>query len=462
MSQDSLNFALEYAHERREHFIDEVKSFVAIPSISTDTRARPEMERAAAWLAERLKKLGFSNVEIYPTAGAPVVFAERLDAGPDRPTVLVYGHYDVQPVEPLELWESMPFEPEVRDDNLFGRGASDMKGQIVAVLAAIEAYEKAGGGLINFKFIVEGEEEIGSPNLEKVIIENKNRLACDFALNPDAGMIGEHFPTITYGLRGLAYFEIRLTGPDHDLHSGLFGGAVHNPAQVLCELVAGMHDSQGRVTLPGFYDKVRPLEEDERAELARLPMNETFYMHQAGCSALYGEAGYTPVERVAARPTLEVNGLLSGFTGEGSKTVLPAKAMVKVSTRLVPDQDPLDVRQQLYQYLEEHVPPTMRWELVLHSAGYPSITNRRHAAVQAMGQALETSWGKRTLYRREGGSIPVVASMQKILGIESVLTGFSLPDDNLHAPNEKLHIPTFDRGIAALIRFLDAIGEMKG
>ncbi len=462
MTRDSLDLALEYVQEHHEQFIEDVKSFVSIPSISTDASAKPEMERAAAWLAERLQKLGFSNVEIYPTDGSPVVFAERLNASPDRPTVLVYGHYDVQPVEPLELWESMPFEPEVRGDNLFGRGASDMKGQIVAVLAAVEAYEKTGGVPVNLKFIVEGEEEIGSPNLEKVIIKNKNRLDCDFALNPDAGMIGEHIPTITYGLRGLAYLEVRLTGPDHDLHSGLFGGAVHNPAQVLCELVAGMHDSQGRVTLPGFYDKVRPLEEDERTELARLPMDESFYMDQAGCSVLYGEAGYTPVERVAARPTLEVNGLLSGFTGDGSKTVLPAKAMVKISTRLVPDQDPFDVRQQLYQYLEERVPPTMRWELVLHSTGYPSITDRRHAAVEAMGQALEETWDKRPLYRREGGSIPVVASMQKILGIESVLTGFSLPEDNLHAPNEKLHIPTFKRGIAALVRFFNHIGELKG
>ena len=267
------------------------------------------------------------------TAGAPIVIGELLKAGDNRPTVLIYGHYDVQPVEPLELWESMPFEPEIRADNLYGRGTSDMKGQIVAVLAAIEAFVKTGEMPVNVKFIVEGEEEIGSPNLEKFIVENKNRLTSDFALNPDSGMIADEYPTITYGLRGLSYFEIRLTGPDHDLHSGLFGGAVHNPAQVLCELIAGMHDEKGRVTLPGFYDKVRDLDQEERAELARLPMDDIFYRNQTGVKALYGEDGYTSVERVTARPTLEVNGLLSGFTGEGSKTVLPAKAMGKISTR---------------------------------------------------------------------------------------------------------------------------------
>jgi acetylornithine deacetylase/succinyl-diaminopimelate desuccinylase-like protein len=453
MPDVQLSSALKYAREQNSKTIAEIKSFVEIPSISTDKNAKLEMMRGADWLASRLKDLRFHNVEILPTPGAPIVCGELLEAGPERPTVLIYGHYDVQPVEPLELWESMPFEPEVRGDHLFGRGTSDMKGQIVAVLAALNALEKTGGLPINVKFMVEGEEEIGSPNLDRFIIENKARLSSDFALNPDSGMIGQELPTITYGLRGMSYLEIRLTGPDHDLHSGMFGGAVHNPAQVLCELIAGMHDSQGRVTLPGFYEKVRKLEDDERAELARLPMTETFYLSQTGCRDLFGETGYSPVERVVARPTLEVNGLLSGFTGAGSKTVLPAKAMAKVSTRLVPDQDPFEVRQQLAQYLEENVPPTVHWELILHSTGYPSITDRGHPAVKAMKTALEETWGKRPLFKREGGSIPVVASMQKNLGIESVLTGFSLPEDNLHAPNERLHLPTFERGIQALIRF---------
>ncbi len=460
MGATQLDEALAYIQKTQSQTLDELKSFVAIPSISTDSKAKPDMVRAAEWLESKLKSLNFERVEIFPTPGAPIVVGESLKAGPNRPTVLVYGHYDVQPVEPLELWESMPFEPEVRGEHLFGRGASDMKGQLITVLAAVEAFKQTGESLpVNLKFIVEGEEEIGSPNLEKFILEHQNRLTSDFALNPDAGMIGERYPTITFGLRGLSYFEIRLTGPDHDLHSGLFGGTVHNPAQVLTELISGMHDSKGKVTLPGFYDKVRDLDEDERKELARLPMNAEFYLSQTGCPDLYGEEGYTPLERVTARPTLEVNGLLSGFTGEGSKTVLPSKAMAKISTRLVPDQDPFEVRQQLMAYLEERVPATIRWELVLHSTGYPSITDRRHPAVLAMSKALEETWGKRPLYRREGGSIPVVAQLQHHLGIESVLTGFSLPEDNLHAPNERLHLPTFERGVLTMARFLSYVGR---
>jgi len=457
MSSSHLKLALQYAAENHDRFIADIRSFVEIPSISTDSSAKNEIARAAEWAAARLRNLGCQKIEILPTAGAPVVFGETMEAGPDKPVMLVYGHYDVQPVEPLELWESLPFEPQVRGEHLYGRGVSDMKGQIVAVLAALEAFQKNGGIPINVKFMFEGEEEIGSPNLEKFIIENRDRLSSDFALNPDSGMIGKDFPTITYGLRGLSYFEIRLTGPDHDLHSGLFGGVVHNPAQVLCELIAGMHDRDGRITLPGFYDKVRDLTVDEREELSRLPMTESFYRGQTGCTALYGERGYSPVEQATARPTLDVNGLFSGFTGEGSKTVLPARAMAKISTRLVPDQDPNEVHQQLSQYLMDNTPPTVRWELVLHSTGYPSITDRNHPAVVAMSEALEQVWGKRPLFKREGGSIPVVASMQKNLGIESVLTGFSLPEDNLHAPNEKLHLPTLERGIQALIHFLDRL-----
>jgi len=448
-----LEAALQYARDRQNQAIGELMSFVRIPSISTDKSCRLEMERAAGWLAERLQQLGFKKVQTFQTEGAPIVYAELLSAGSDRPTALVYGHYDVQPVEPLELWESLPFEPEIRGELLFGRGASDMKGQIVAVLTALEALKQTGELPVNLKFLLEGEEEVGSPNLDAFIISHAELLSSDFVLNPDSGMVSQDHPTITYGLRGIAYFEIRLTGPDHDLHSGLFGGIVHNPAQVLCELIAGMHDASGRVTLPGFYDRVRKLEDVEREELRRLPINEIYYRSQTGCSDFFGEEGYSLVELTAARPTLDVNGLLSGFTGEGSKTVLPARAMAKISTRLVPDQDPFEVQQQLLQYLHERAPSTVRWELKMYSAGYPSITNLDHFAVKAMQRALEETWNARPLVKREGGSIPVVASMQKYLGLESVLAGFSLPEDNMHAPNERLHLPTFERGVQALVRF---------
>jgi len=451
--------AVQYCRDNQERFLDELKDLVRIPSVSTDPAAKPEMYRAAEWVADMMKKMGMANTTIYPTSGHPVVYAENLKAGPGKPTVLIYGHYDVQPAEPLELWQSPPFEPTVRGDNLYGRGASDMKGQVLSAMKAVEALQNKDCLPVNIKFIIEGEEEIGSPNLAAFIEEHKALLACSYAVNPDTGMIGAEIPTITYGLRGLAYFEIRLTGPDHDLHSGLFGGVVHNPAQVLSELIAGMHDSEGRVTLPGFYDSVRPLTQDERQELARLPMDEAFYLHQTGAPDLHGEKGFTPAERVGTRPTLEVNGLLSGFTGEGSKTVLPSRAMAKISMRLVPDQDPQDVHQQLLSYMEKNAPSTIHWEVIPMAGGQASITDRNLPAVVALEKALEATWGKRPVYKREGGSVPVVAQMHKILGVDSVLTGFGLPDDNLHAPNEKMHIPTFYKGIEALVRFISILDE---
>jgi acetylornithine deacetylase/succinyl-diaminopimelate desuccinylase-like protein len=451
--------ALQFTQENRGRFLDELKDFIRIPSISTDPAAKADMQRAAEWVAAQLRSLGMKNVHITPTAGHPVVYAESLEAGAQKPTMLVYGHYDVQPAEPLDLWHSPAFEPTERGENLYGRGTSDMKGQVVTVLKAIEALVRTSGLPINVKMMIEGEEEVGSPNLEPFIRENKDMLACDFSLNPDTGMIGADIPTVTYGLRGLAYFEIRLQGPDHDLHSGLYGGAVHNPANVLCDLVAGMHDAQGRITLPGFYDKVRPLTEEEHAATAKLPMDEAFYLQQTGAPALFGEAGYSPNERVGARPTLDVNGLLAGFTGAGSKTVLPAKAMAKISMRLVPDQDPEEVYQQLISYLEKHAPPTVRWEVLKMAGGPASITDLNIPAVVALSQALEATWGKAPMFRRDGGSVPVVAQMHKILGVESVLTGFGLPDDNLHAPDEKIHLPTFFRGIDAMVRFIMICGE---
>ena len=450
---DQCAQAIAYAHSNREQFLENLKNLVAIPSVSTNPENVTDMQRAAETIAGKLREIGIENVRVYPTGGHPVVYADWLHL-PGAPTVLIYGHYDVQPSEPDDLWHTAPFEPTQRGENLYGRGASDMKGQVIAALSAIESIMRASGALpVNVKFIIEGEEEIGSPHLTPFIEANSALLACDFCLNADAGMISADTPTITYGLRGLAYFELRVYGPAGDLHSGLYGGVIHNPAQALCELIAGMHDDQGRVTLPGYYDRVRLLSDKEREESARLPMNEEYYKQQTGVPAVWGEAGYAPAERVGARPTLEINGLLSGFTGKGSKTVLPAYAMAKISMRLVPDQDPEEVHQQLLRYLEERAPKTIRWELDAMAGGPASMTDPNHPAAQALGRALEEVWGKRPVFKREGGSIPVVADMQKILGAESVLTGFGLPDDNLHAPNEKLHLPTWYKGIDALVRF---------
>lgn len=450
--------ALAYAHARRDVLLDALKSFLAIPSVSTEPSHRTEIDVAARWLAVHLRDMGIDAVEILSTEGHPVVTGEAEAGNAGAPTVLVYGHYDVQPAEPLELWESGAFAPVVRGEYLWGRGATDMKGQIMAVLGAVAAVMHAGNLPVNLKFLFEGEEEIGSPHLEAFLAAHRRRLACTYALNPDTGMIDPGTPTIVTALRGLTYFELRLAGPRQDLHSGVFGGVVHNPAQVLCELIAGMHDEAGRVSLPGFYERVRPLTEEERREVALLPTDESFYLAETGVPQLWGEAGYTPAERTGTRPTLEVNGLYAGYTGAGAKTVLPAEAMAKISLRLVPDQDPAEVHAQLRRYLEAKVPPTVRWDLV-DMGGGPAFSSRPDsAAVAALARAMEAVWGRRPLFKREGGSVPAVSLLQKYLGVEPVNTGFSLPGDNMHGPNERLHLPTWERGIDALIHFLFNLG----
>jgi acetylornithine deacetylase/succinyl-diaminopimelate desuccinylase-like protein len=451
--------AIKYFQDNQQRFLDELVDISSIPSISTDPDANDAMQRSAEWVAAKLRKLGMQKVSIFPTAQHPVVYGEWLGAGPNAPTALVYGHYDVQPAEPLELWESGPFEPTVRGEYIYARGVTDMKGQVAAFFNAVEAVQSTGDLPVNVKFLIEGEEEIGSPSLRQFILENKELLKCDFAVNPDTGMLAPDVPTITYALRGLAYFELRIYGPDHDLHSGVFGGAVHNPAQALCELIAGMHDDKGRVTLPGFYEAVRDLEKEERAELGRLPVTKETYLEQTGAPEIWGEEGYTAIERTGARPTLEVNGLLSGYTGPGAKTVLPAQAMAKISMRLVPDQDPEQVRQQFTSYLKEKAPKTVRWEVDFHSGSPASISDLHSKEIQALGEAMETVWGKRPVFKREGGSVPVVALFSEILKIESVNTGFSTPADNMHSPNEKLHLPTWQRGTEALIHFIFNLGK---
>lgn len=445
--------AIRYVRDHRGAFLDALREILTIPSVSTDPARAGDIRRAAEWLVDRLRRLGMQRVEIFPTAGHPLVYGEWLGAA-GAPTLLLYGHYDVQPADPLDLWQTGPFEPAERGEHLYARGASDMKGQLMATIHALEALAQTGGLPVNVRWLLEGEEEIGSPSLDAFLAGHRDLLKADVAINPDSGLMGRDWPTITYSLRGLAYFELRIYGPAHDLHSGLYGGVVRNPAIALAEIVAGLHDEQGRVTLPGFYDKVRPLRAEERAEMARQPADDAHYLAQTGAPALYGETGYTANERVGARPTLDLNGILSGFTGPGSKTVIPAWAMAKISTRLVPDQDPEDVHAQLLRYLEEKAPDDIRWEVVSMHGGAPSITDREGPAVQAMARALETVWGTKPFFRREGGSIPVVGQMQTVLGIESVICGFSLPDDNVHAPNERQHLPTWYRGIETLVHFL--------
>jgi acetylornithine deacetylase/succinyl-diaminopimelate desuccinylase-like protein len=456
--EEQRKAALQYASKNKNQFLTALNEILVIPSVSTDPDRMADMAKAAGWVADQLRGLGMKGVKVFPTSKHPIIYGEWLE-NPGAPTVLIYGHYDVQPADPLDLWKSPPFEPTRRGDNLYARGASDMKGQVVATIKALDAIVKNGGLPVNVKWLLEGEEEIGSPSLAGFIEQNKELLASDFCLNPDSGMIGADAPSITYALRGLAYFELRVYSAEHDLHSGLFGGVARNPANALAALVAGMHDEKGRVTLPGFYDKVRDLSAEERAQLARLPIEEKDYLAQTGAKALFGESGYTTVERVGARPTLDVNGMLAGFTGEGSKTVIPAMAIAKISTRLVPDQDPQEVHKQMMAYLEAHAPRDIRWELIAMQGSKASISDLENIGVKALEKALETAWGKKPYLKREGGSIPVVIKIQEVLKIESVLTGFGLPDDNLHAPNEKLHLPTWYKGIDALIHFFMNLAE---
>ncbi len=450
---DARQRALEYVKANREHFLEELKELVAIPSVSMQDEHATDIQRAAKWLAGRLSALGMENVQSLPTGKHPVVFGEWTGAGENAPVVLIYGHYDVQPVDPIALWDTGPFDSVKKGDYLFGRGTSDMKGQAIAMLAAVEAIMKTSNLPVNIKWLLEGEEEMGSPSMENFIPAHRELLKADFCLNPDAGMIASDKPTITYALRGLAYMEIHVSGPDHDLHSGLYGGTVHNPAQAMIELVSGMHDENGRITLPGFYDHVRPVTLDEHEALSKLPVDEDFYKKQTGVPELWGEPEYMPVERVGARPTLEINGFLSGYTEEGSKTVLPAKAMVKISSRLVPDQTPQEVYEQMIDYMEANAPKTIQWEVKLLNAAPTAITNREMPAMKAMSAAMKSTWGIDPLFKREGGSIPIVAYLQENLGIESILCGFSLPEDNVHAPNERLHMPTWYKGIEMLVEF---------
>ncbi len=452
MAQDTFNKAIAYYQSHYEELFQQLLTFLSIPSISTSKSHAEDIQQAADLLVKKLKELGFTKVKAYPTSHHPIIFGEYI-TNPKKPTILVYGHYDVQPPDPLDQWKTAPFEPQVRNEYLYARGSSDMKGQIWATLSALQSILATSDLPVNIKYLIEGEEEIGSPSLNAFLDENKSLLACDLVLNPDAGMLAPNKPTIIYALRGMAYFELRLFGPTADLHSGVFGGVIGNPANILSKVIAGMHDDKGRITLPGFYNNVRKISDEESAHLSKLGMDEDFFLDITDVPALAGEEGYTPVERIGARPTLDVNGLYAGFIEAGAKTIIPSYAMAKISTRLVPDQDPNEIHQSLQTYLEENVPETVRWELELLSGAPAYITEEEAPGVAAFADALEATWGVPPLNKREGGSIPVATSMKNFLGVDSIITGFGLPDDQIHSPNERLHIPTHKKGVEALIRF---------
>jgi acetylornithine deacetylase/succinyl-diaminopimelate desuccinylase-like protein len=452
--------ALSFALSRQAVQLDELKELLSIPSISAQPQHTDDMARAAQWLADHLRAMGMQRAEVMSTPGHPVVYAEWLGAGADKPTLLIYGHYDVQPVDPLDLWQSDPFKPEVRGQNIFARGASDDKGQFFAHVKAVEAYFKTSGQLpVNVKFVIEGEEEVGSPNLDPFIEANRQLLATDAVLISDGHMPRPDLPALTYGLRGICYMEVEVAGPKRDLHSGAFGGAVYNPIQALAEIIAGLKDTRGRITIPGFYDRVRPIDDEERHALAEVPFDEAAFLSEAGVPSTWGEKGYTVIEQICARPTLECNGVWGGYTGEGSKTVLPSKASAKVSMRLVPNQDPKEIaelfRAHVKRIASSHVQVSVR---DLHG-GKPAMVERDSSVMQAAAKALARAFDRRPVFTREGGSIPVVSTFQSVLGAPTVLMGLGLSDDNLHSPNEKLHLPNFYRGIQASIHFLDEWGQ---
>jgi acetylornithine deacetylase/succinyl-diaminopimelate desuccinylase-like protein len=444
-----MQAVVDFIHVNRDRYVEELKQYLAIPSISALSQHAADVRRAAEWTAGALEAAGLEHARLIETPGHPVVCADWLHA-PGKPTILYYGHYDVQPVDPLHLWTTPPFEATVRDGEIYARGAADDKGQVFMHVKAIEAHMRQGGGLpCNIKFLIEGEEEVGSAHLDDFVRDHRGELAADVVVISDSTMFDRGVPSICYGLRGLSYFQIDLRGSSSDRHSGQFGGALANPAFVLAQILAQMKDRGGRVRIPGFYDDVRELSEAERAEWKKLPFSETRFRRDLGAPKLFGESGYSTLERIWARPTFEVNGLLSGFTGEGAKTVLPATAMAKVSMRLVPDQDPEKIAAQFEDHLRKTCPKTVELTVTRMHGGRPWMADFDNAYIRAAGRAIEQGFGKPPVFHREGGSIPVVATFQQELGVPSVLFGVGLPDENAHAPDEKLDLGNFHSGIVA-------------
>jgi acetylornithine deacetylase/succinyl-diaminopimelate desuccinylase-like protein len=450
----------KYIADNRSHYEDELCELLRIPSVSADSRHKDDVRRAADWVASQFKSLRFKS-EIAATPGHPIVYAESPRVA-GAPTVLVYGHYDVQPPDPLNEWVSPPFEPTRRDGNLYARGATDDKGQILTHIKSAEAWIKTTGKLpINLKYLIEGEEEVGSQNIDNFLEQNKGKLACDVVVISDSSQFRPGQPAITYGLKGLAYFELRLIGPKQDLHSGTFGGAVTNPANALSKMLTALRDDEGRVTIPGFYDDVVPLSDREREQFRKLDFSEERFRKQIGVDATTGETGYTTLERRWARPTFDINGLTSGYQGEGAKTVLPSKASAKFSFRLVPNQDPKKITAAVEAKLRELCPPGIRMELLSFGASPGIVMSLDSPYMAAASRAIERSFGRAPVFIREGGSIPIVNLFGQELGVDVLLLGWGQDDDNTHSPNEKFSLDDFHRGIKASAFLWEELAHVK-
>jgi acetylornithine deacetylase/succinyl-diaminopimelate desuccinylase-like protein len=452
---------VDYIKINRHRFVEELKQFLAIPSISALPEHAGDVRRCADWTADEMRRIGLENVQALDTPGNPVIYGDWLHES-GKPTILYYGHYDVQPADPIGLWTSPPFEATIRNDEIYARGAADDKGQVFMHFKVVEAFLKQMGSLpVNMRFFIEGEEEIGSDNLDTCIHANRELLQSDIVLISDTAMFDRGVPSICYGLRGLAYFQLDLRGTTSDLHSGVFGGAVENPAFVLASLLAQLKDRDGRVKIPGFYDDVRLLSDEERAEWRKLPFSESRYRKALGTPKLSGESGYSTLERVWGRPTFEINGLRSGFTGDGAKTVLPATAMAKVSMRLVPDQDPERIGDLFETHLKKICSKTVDLKVTRMHSGKPWMAAFDNPYVRAAGRAIEEGFGRAPVFTREGGSIPVVSVFQEELGLPSLLFGVGLPDENAHAPDERLDLGNFHNGMIAAAHLYQEIAELE-
>ncbi len=450
---------MTYFEQHRSEYLDGLKAFLRIPSISTLTEHKPDIRRAAEFVRNELEKAGMQHAELIEGEGNPLVYAEWLGA-PGKPTLLLYGHYDVQPPDPLDEWKTPPFEPDIRNDNIYARGSADDKGQTLILVNAVAGLMKQHGKLpVNVKFLIEGEEEVGGEHIEHYVRSKPARIKADAAVICDTEMFAPELPTICVGLRGIVYGEIHVISARQDLHSGIYGGAAPNSMQAAGEIIAALKDKNGHVNIPGFYDRVQEPSAKEREAWARLPFDEKDYIEkEVGVKELTGEPNVPLFERLWARPTFEVHGIRGGFTGEGAKTVIPAKAVIKVSTRLVADQQPDEVVKQTQEAVKAVCPRGVTAEYKLIHIAKPSLVNPDNPFIHAAADAMSQVFGKETVYIRSGGSIPIVGAFDEALGIPSVMMGFGLPDDNLHAPNEKLHLPNFYRGIEAVARYLELLG----
>lgn len=455
-----MEYIKTYLSEHQERFIQELLSLLRIPSVSADKAFKEHVHEAASFIEKKLIAAGADNVEIYPTAGYPIVYGEKL-VDKKLPTVLVYGHYDVQPADPLELWTSPPFEPVVKEGKIYARGASDDKGQMYMHLKAFEMMMANGGVPCNVKFMIEGEEEVGSDNLETFVRANTERLACDVVLVSDTALISLDNPSITTGLRGLSYVEVEVTGPNRDLHSGIYGGAVANPINVLADMIASLHDEKGYITIPGFYDDVDEVSSEERALMAKAPFSLDNYKAHLDIADVQGEEGYSTLERTSIRPTLDVNGIWGGYIGEGAKTVLPSKAFAKISMRLVPNQDSAKITKLFQQHFESIAPASVKVKVKPHHGGEAAVTPTDSIAYKAAEQAMETTFGKRPIPLRSGGSIPIVTMFEQVLGIKTVLMGFGLDSDAIHSPNEHFAIENYLKGIETIPHFYKNFTELS-